>query len=688
MEHAMPNRLASETSPYLRQHADNPVDWYPWGEAAFERARAEDRPVLLSVGYSACHWCHVMEHESFEDEATARVMNDLFVNVKVDREERPDVDSIYMTAVQTMTGHGGWPMTVFLRPDGTPFYGGTYFPPQPRHGLPSFRQILMAVSDAYRTRRDEVDHTAANLLESLEQSMGLQGPSTTLDASILDDAFRGLVSRYDTGHGGFGSAPKFPQPLSLEVLLRHHARTGDEQSLRMLAHTLREMARGGMYDQIGGGFHRYSVDAHWLVPHFEKMLYDNALLARLYLHAFQATGDGELRRVAEEILRYVRREMTSPEGGFFSAQDADSEGVEGKFYVWDPAEVDAILGAEDGPLFRKYYDITAAGNFEGKSIPRVQRDVAAVAKDAGVDAAQLEAVLARGRATLYEARARRVWPARDDKVLTSWNAMMLEAWAVAARVLGRDEDRTTAVRNAEFLLRELRPGGELMRTWREGDARIDAFLEDHALLADALLSLYEATFDARWVAEARQLADRLLDLFWDEEAGVFHDARIGGEELVVRPRSVDDNPTPSGNSAATLMLLRLAAFTGEPRYERVAGRVLHSMGALMQRAPLAFGRLLAALDFHLAAPREVVVAGDPAAGGTRALLDIVGERYRPNTILALRRPADDDSVEEVIPLLAGRAPVDARPAAYVCSRFTCRRPVTEPEALRTELDDG
>jgi uncharacterized protein len=688
LENAMPNRLASETSPYLRQHADNPVDWYPWGEDAFARARSEDRPVLLSVGYSACHWCHVMEHESFEDEATARVMNELFVNVKVDREERPDVDSIYMTAVQTMTGHGGWPMTVFLRPDGTPFYGGTYFPPQPRHGLPSFRQILMAVSEAYRTRRDEVDHTAANLLESLEQSMGLQGPSTTLDASILDDAFRGLVSRYDTGHGGFGSAPKFPQPLSLEVLLRHHARTGDEQSLRMLAHTLREMARGGMYDQIGGGFHRYSVDAHWLVPHFEKMLYDNALLARLYLHAFQATGDGELRRVAEEILRYVRREMTSPEGGFYSAQDADSEGVEGKFYVWEPEEVDAILGAEDGPLFRKYYDITAAGNFEGKSIPRVQRDVAAVAEGAGVEAAHLEEVLARGRATLYEARAHRIWPARDDKVLTSWNAMMLEAWAVAARVLGRDEDRAMAVRNAEFLLRELRPGGELMRTWREGDARIDAFLEDHALLADALLSLYEATFDARWVAEARQLADRLLDLFWDEEAGVFHDARIGGEELVVRPRSVDDNPTPSGNSAATLMLLRLSAFTGEARYERVAGRVLHSMGALMQRAPLAFGRLLAALDFHLAVPREVVVAGDPAAGETRALLDIVGERYRPNTILALRRPAEDDSVEHIIPLLAGRAPVDGQPAAYVCRRFTCRRPVTEPWALRTELDGG
>jgi uncharacterized protein len=687
LENAMPNRLATETSPYLRQHANNPVDWYPWGAEAFEQARAEDRPVLLSVGYSACHWCHVMEHESFEDEATASVMNDLFVNVKVDREERPDVDSIYMTAVQTMTGHGGWPMTVFLRPDGTPFYGGTYFPPEPRHGLPSFRQILTAVAEAYRTRRGEVDHTAANLLESLEQSMALQGPSDSLDPSLLDDAFRGLASRYDARHGGFGGAPKFPQPMSLEVLLRHHARTGDEQSLRMVVHTLRQMARGGMYDQVGGGFHRYSVDAHWLVPHFEKMLYDNALLARLYLHGYQTTRDGELRRAAEEILGYVRREMTSPEGGFFSAQDADSEGVEGKFYVWTPSEVDAILGPEEGALFRLYYDVTEEGNFEGRSIARVQRSVGAVAEEAGVDPAHLEAILARGRERLYGARARRVWPARDDKVLTSWNAMMLQAFAVAARVLGRDEDRQTAVRNAEFLLRELRPGGELMRTWRDGVARIDGFLEDHALLADALLSLYEATFDPRWVGEARRLADRLLELFWDEEAGLFHDAREGGEALVVRPRSVDDNPTPSGNSAATLVLLRLSAFTGEPRYERVAVRVLRSMGALMRRAPMAFGHLLAALDFHLATPREVVVAGEPGDEVTRSLLDVVGERYRPNTILALRRAADDDGVEAILPLLAGRAPVDGRPAAYVCRRFTCRQPVTEPEALRAELEN-
>jgi uncharacterized protein len=682
----MPNRLARETSPYLLQHADNPVDWYPWGEDAFERARAEDRPILLSIGYSACHWCHVMEHESFEDEETARLMNDRFINVKVDREERPDVDSIYMTAVQSMTGHGGWPMTVFLTPDGSPFYGGTYFPPEPRHGLPSFRQLLGAIADAFHTRRDEVDRSAAGLRETLEQSTRLRDPATTLANTILDDAYRGLAARHDARFGGFGGAPKFPQPMSLEFLLRHHARTGEPAALEMLSHTLRRMARGGMYDQVGGGFHRYSVDAHWLVPHFEKMLYDNALLTRLYLYAYQATGDEEFRRVAEHVISYVRREMTSPEGGFYSAQDADSEGEEGKFYVWSEGEIDRVLGPEDGRLFRRYYGVTAAGNFEGRNILHVESDVAAVAADAGVTPQELEEVLERGRSALYQARSGRVWPARDDKVLTSWNAMMLQALAVGARVLDDREYRDAAVRNAEFLLNALRPGGALKRTWRAGTAHIDAFLEDHALLADALLSLYEATFDPRWVREARQLGDRILDRFWDEQSGMFYDAAVGGEALVVRPRDVDDNATPSGNSAATHMLLRLAAFTGEPRYERVASRVLRDMGGLLQRAPLAFGHLLAALDFHLATPQEVAIVGDPGAPDTRALLDVVGEAYRPNTILALTAPDPDEAVIATIPLLADRPALDGRATAYVCQRFTCRSPVTSPAALRAELD--
>jgi uncharacterized protein len=681
----MPNRLSAETSPYLLQHADNPVDWYPWGEEAFERARSEDRPILLSIGYSACHWCHVMEHESFEDDETARVMNELFVNVKVDREERPDVDSIYMTAVQSMTGHGGWPMTVFLTPDGAPFYGGTYFPPEPRHGLPSFRQLLVAIDEAFRHRRDEVDRNAAGLRDALERSAQLRAPAARLETGLLDDAFRGLATRYDARYGGFGDAPKFPQPMTLEFLLRHHARTGDDSALDMLVHTLRRMARGGMYDQVGGGFHRYSVDARWLVPHFEKMLYDNALLARLYLHAYQATGDEELRRVAEEVVGYVRREMTSPEGGFYSAQDADSEGEEGKFYVWTQDEIDAALGPRDGPLFRRYYGVTAAGNFEGRNILHVQADAAAVAADAGVGEAELVALVERGRRALYAARAERVWPARDDKVITAWNAMMLQALAVAARVLGGDEYRAVALRNAEFLLRELRPDGRLKRTWRDGRARIDAFLEDHALLADALLSLYEATFDPRWVREARALGDTLLDRFWDDEEGMFYDTPAHGERLVIRPRNADDNATPSGNSAATLMLLRLSVFTGEPRYERVAARVLRDMGGLLERAPLAFGHLLGALDLHLAAPQEVAIVGDPAARDTRALLDVVGERYRPNTTLALRPPGPAHDAVEAVPLLADREALDGRATAYVCQRFTCRRPVTDPDELRTEL---
>jgi uncharacterized protein len=682
----MPNRLAGETSPYLQQHAGNPVDWYPWGAAAFERARAEGRPILLSIGYSACHWCHVMEHESFEDDETARLMNEHFVSVKVDREERPDVDSIYMSAVQAMTGHGGWPMTVFLMPDGSPFYGGTYFPPEPRHGLPSFRQVLSVVADAYHTRRDEVAESAAGLRDALAQSTRLRAPAAAVDLSILDGAYRRMAGSYDTQYGGFGTAPKFPQPLALEFVLRHHARTGDEQPLRLLRHTLRQMADGGMYDHLGGGFHRYSVDRQWLVPHFEKMLYDNALLARLYARAYQATQEPALRRVAEQTLDYVRREMTAPDGGFYSAQDADSEGEEGRFYVWLPDEVDSVLGPADGELFRRYYDVTQAGNFEGSSILHVTRDVASVARDARIDAEQLASVLTRGRAALYDVRSRREWPARDEKVLTSWNALMLQAYAVAAQVFGRAEDREAAVRNAEFLLRELQTDGRLHRTWRDGVARIDAFLEDYALLADALLSLYETTFDARWIREARALGDRMLELFWDDDESAFYDAATGDETLLMRPRNVDDNATPSGNSAATLLLLRLSVFTGEPRYERIAVRVLQSMAQLLERAPLAFGHLLAAADFHLATPQEVAIIGQADARDTLDLLGVVRERYRPNTVVALR-PAEQRD-DGTIPLLSGRAALDDRATAYVCQRFACRRPVTDADALRAELDDG
>jgi uncharacterized protein YyaL (SSP411 family) len=680
----MPNRLAHETSPYLLQHRENPVDWYPWGPEALERARREDRPILLSVGYSACHWCHVMEHESFEDPETARIMNEHYVNIKVDREERPDIDSIYMNAVQQMTGHGGWPMTVFLTPDGAPFYGGTYYPPEPRHGMPSFRQVLLGVSEAYRERRGDVDRSAEELRGALRQSMAMRG-AASLDPSILDRAHQALAARFDARHGGFGGAPKFPQPMTLEFVLRHWSRTGAPEALHRVEHTLRRMAAGGMYDQLGGGFHRYSVDEKWLVPHFEKMLYDNALLARLYLHAWQATGDAEYRRVVEEVLLYVQREMLSPEGGFCSAQDADSEGEEGKFYVWTPEEVDAALGAEEGPLFRRFYDVTESGNFEGKNILHVDRTSQEVAEEAGVTVEELERVLARGRELLYEARSRRVWPGRDDKVLTSWNAMMLQSFAEAARVLGRREYEEVAVRSAEFLLRELRRDGRLLRTWKAGEAKIDAFLEDHALLVDALLALYEATGEARWVREARALAEAMLERFWEEEEGVFYDTAAEGEALVVRPRDPFDNATPSGSSAATLALLRLGSLAGEERYTRVAARVLEGMGELLTRIPAAFGHLLSALDFHLAVPREVVVVGRRGEADTEALLEVLRDGFRPNTLLALRDPEAGSEAEALMPLLEGRTRLDGRATAYVCERWACQLPLSDPQALRAQL---
>ncbi|MBB4634194.1 thioredoxin domain-containing protein [Longimicrobium terrae] len=682
----MPNRLAGETSPYLLQHQDNPVDWYPWGPEALERASAEDRPILLSIGYSACHWCHVMAHESFEDDQTAAVMNELYVNIKVDREERPDIDSIYMTAVQQMTGHGGWPMTMFLTPQGEPFYGGTYYPPEPRHGMPSFRQVLLAVHEAWTERREDVDQSAAHLTGALRESAGLRAPAGALDTTILDRASAALAERMDAQWGGTRGAPKFPQPLTLEFLLRSWKRTGDDKLMRLLDVTLRRMAAGGMYDHVGGGFARYSVDAHWLVPHFEKMLYDNALLARLYLHAWQATGDDAYRTVAEDVLGWVSREMTSPEGGFYSALDADSEGEEGLFYVWSPAGIDEVLGAEDGALVRAYYGVTAEGNFEGHNILHAWRPLDEVARENGVAPEHLAAVLDRARPKLYDARAKRIWPGRDDKILTSWNAMMVHTLAEAARAWDSDEYRASAIRAAEFLLGSLRTeDGRLARTYKDGNARIPAFLEDHALLAEALVALYETTFDARWLAEARTLADRMLDAFWDEDEGAFYDTARDAETLVIRPRDLYDNATPAGNSSAANALLRLSELTGVGRYADVGRRVLESMAQAMARMPSGFGHLLGALDFHLAVPTEVAFVGAPEAEDTRALLAVVHRAYLPNVVTALRRPDDAEDVADAVPLLAGRTAREGRATAYVCERFACQQPVTDPAALAEQL---
>ncbi len=565
----MANRLQHETSPYLLQHADNPVDWYPWGDEALGKARAEDKPILLSIGYSACHWCHVMEHESFENDEIAGLMNDLFVNVKVDREERPDLDSIYMTAVQAMTGHGGWPMTVFLLPDGTPFYGGTYFPPEDRGQMPGFPRVLASVADAYRSRRADVERSGGQLREMLTRVTARRG-DPTLDTTLLDQATRALLAQIDWQEGGLSGAPKFPQPMAFEFLLRSHARTGEQRPLDAVELTLRKMAEGGIYDQLGGGFHRYSVDAVWLAPHFEKMLYDNALLARLYLQAYLLTRNPLYRRIVEETLEYVCREMTDASGGFYSTQDADSEGEEGKFFLWTPAEIAEVLGQEDSRLFCAYFDVTERGNFEHRNILHVGATIEATALMLGVEPDRMQEAISRGRHLLFDRREQRVKPARDEKVLTAWNGLMLRAFAEAGASLDRSQYLEIAVRNADFVLRDLRRDGRLLRTWKAGRAKLNGYLEDYSHYIDGLISLYEASGEPRWLEEAQSLAHVMLDQFADEEQGGFHDTGRDHEQLISRPKDLFDNAVPSGNSVAAEALQRLSLLTGEERYRSAA----------------------------------------------------------------------------------------------------------------------
>ncbi len=677
------NRLRHETSPYLLQHRDNPVDWYPWGEAAFARARAEDKPLLLSVGYSACHWCHVMAHESFEHEPTAALMNELFVNVKVDREERPDVDDIYMQAVQAMSGHGGWPMTVFLLPDGRPFYGGTYYPRETRMGMPAFRDLLRGIEDAYRNRRDEVDKAAGSLTGALGRlALNIGGPAEALNADLLDAAAAGVLRNFDGQHGGFGGAPKFPQPMILEFLLRAHLRSGDRRALQAVELTLTKMARGGMYDQIGGGFHRYSVDAVWLVPHFEKMLYDNAQLARCYLHAWQVTGEPLYREITEQIIDYILREMTHGQGGFFSATDADSEGEEGLFFVWDEAELHEILG-EDAALACEYWGVTAGGNFEGRSILHVPVDPAEVAASHGISEQALSQRMGAIRRRLYAARQERVHPGLDDKILSSWNGMMLASLAEAARVLQRPDWRAAAIRNADFLLRHLRrEDGGLWRTHKDGTSHVNGFLEDYANLCDGLLELYQTTWDERWFVAARELADHALARF-SAEGGGFFDTSDDHEALIVRPRNLQDNATPSGSAMLARQLLRLAAWTGVARYQEAATSALRLLVEALRAYPQAFGEALNAVDMLVAGLQEVAVVGDPEDARCAELLDQLLSGWRPNSVSALRRP---DTVDEtVIPLLSGRTLHNGRPTVYVCRHFVCQLPVHDGPALRAQL---
>ena len=677
------NRLARETSPYLLQHAHNPVDWYPWGPEALERARHEDKPILLSVGYSACHWCHVMERESFENEATAVLMNDLFVNVKVDREERPDVDQIYMQAVQSMTGRGGWPMTVFLTPDGVPFYGGTYFPPEDRHGLPAFPRLLQGVAEAYRARRGEVVETGRQLVESMRQGERLRRSATLLTGDILMTAYQAMALEFDEQDGGARRAPKFPQPMNWEFILRFWKRTGNAEALQMARLTLTKMARGGMYDQLGGGFHRYSVDERWLVPHFEKMLYDNGQLASLYLHGWLATGEAEYRRVTEETLDYILREMTHSGGGFFSAQDADSEGVEGKFFVWSPEEIrGALPDAEMARAACAYWGLDDGANFEGHNILFVSRELSDVARELGLSPERLADLIAQARTLLYAAREKRVHPGLDDKVLASWNGLVLAALADAGRALDRPDYIAAAVKNAEFLISAMVEGGRLLRSWKGGQARIKGYLEDYAMVGAGLLALYEATFDLRWLVESRRLADEALRLFWDAEQETFYDTGADQEALVVRPRNLFDNAVPAGSSVAIEWLLRLAVFSGEERYEKLAISALRPMADLMSRHPAGFGRYLGALDFHLGPVAEVALVW-PAGGDAAPLLKEVFGRYLPNRAV-VGAPAGSAAAGG-LPLLAERSTVDGNATAYVCRRFVCQLPVTEPQALARQL---
>jgi uncharacterized protein YyaL (SSP411 family) len=655
----MANRLAQETSPYLLQHRDNPVDWYPWSPEALERAREEDLPILLSVGYSACHWCHVMERESFEDPETAAYMNEHFVSVKVDREERPDVDAIYMEAVQAISGHGGWPMTVFLDPDGVPFYGGTYFPPDESRGMPSFRMVMEAVVHAFETQREEIREKAPVTRERLGAIGAVEPREELPETADLEQAVERLLARVDRRTGGFGGAPKFPPASSLELLLAR----GEAEAVEL---TLDGMLAGGIYDQLGGGFARYAVDAVWLVPHFEKMLYDNALLARAYLHGWQNLGHERYRRVCEETLDWMLREMRGPEGGFYSALDADSEGEEGRFYVWTPDQIREVLGDDAEPVLA-YYGVSEKGNFEGANV--LHRAAGAAAPE--------PPGLAAARQALLRARAQRVWPGLDDKRLASWNALAIAALADVGAVLGRNDYLEAARGCAEFVLTELRDeDGNLLRTYKDGRAHLNAYLEDHAFLLEALLALYEATFEQRWFTEARALAETTIARFGDPERGGFYSTSADHEELIARRKEVGDHPIPSGNSSAALGLLRLAALTGERGYAEWAEGVFALFGKPAVEHPDAFAHMLRALDFDLSPTREVALAGDDLD----ELAAVVRERHRPHIVLA-GGPAGTEEP----PLLAGRTAVDGRPAAYVCENFTCRLPVTGAEDLRKLL---
>ena len=680
----MPNRLANETSPYLLQHKDNPVDWYAWGEDALLRARDLDRPIMVSIGYSSCHWCHVMEHESFSDPVTAATLNERFVCIKVDREERPDIDQLYITAVQVMGGRGGWPLNVFLLPDTTPFFGGTYWPPVGRHGLPSFRQVLTAVSDAYRNRRDDLETTAAQLRDFLHRASAATPDPADLDVGILAGFDEELIAHADRERGGFGPAPKFPQPMVLDVAMRRLANDPDGPLREVVRTTLTRMADGGMYDQIGGGFHRYSVDADWLVPHFEKMLYDNAQLLSTYLDGWLVLGDDRYREVADQTVTYILREMTDPSGGFYSAQDADTDGVEGKTFVWTPDEIRTLLLPGDANVVIAAWAVTDEGNFEGENILHRPRPLAEVAADLGMTADEVDMIVRRSARKLLAARQRRPQPFRDEKAVASWNGLMLHAMARAARILGRDDALAAAETSGTFLTTRMGDGTTIRRSWKDGTAKGAGFLEDFAAVAYGLISLYEATFNRHWLESAVALTDEALRRFDDPGSGLFFDTSTDHDRLLVRPRELQDGATPTGNSLLADTLLRLHRLTGREDFHQIATGILRAMAGPLRQSPLGFGRMLGVATDYQSAAREIVLAGDRGDGGFAALWIGSFASYGPATVRAWSDPSDP-GVARLIPLTADRPTTDDQPTAYVCVDQVCSLPVTSAPDLASLL---
>ncbi len=688
---AFTNHLAGETSPYLLQHARNPVEWYPWGEEALGLAKAENKPIFLSIGYSACHWCHVMERESFEDREVAAILRANFIAVKVDREERPDLDEIYMTAVQLMTGNGGWPLNVFLTPDLKPFYGGTYFPPEDRYGRPGFGKLLEHVAQTWAENAKSVQRSADELTRAIRDTVARStGSLGSLDASLPGQAARELEQDFDQEWGGFDRAPKFPPSGAIGVLLRQHAHTGDEKLLEMATTTLDRMAYGGMYDQLGGGFHRYSTDGKWLVPHFEKMLYDNALIARVYLEAWQVTRKALYRRVATEILDYVLRDMSDPSGGFHSSEDADSEGEEGKFYVWTADEIKDVLGNEAGAVFCEYYGVTDAGNFEGRSILHVPWDSAEFARRKGLPTNELEERLGLLRGELRKARSKRVRPGKDDKVIAAWNGMMISALARGYQVLGEERFLKAAIGAADFVLTEMVREGGLLRTYRvNGDGKLPAYLDDYAEVAGGLIDLYEATFDLRWLDAADRLAGRMSADFWDEEDGGFFFTSADHKNLLARTKPVHDGAVPSGNSTAALVLLRLSVLLGNDEYLRKADAIVGIAQPLMLAQPRGYLNMLWAVDFVLSPTCEIAITGRRCSDDTRRLLKVVHSRFIPNKVLALVEPGASDSaaIAERVPLLRRKAMISEKATVYVCRNRDCQTPVNDEASLLKVLSE-